>query len=129
MALTIHNNCRAGALDGLTALLAGGDFRLLTAANAELATLRFQTSGGAFGAATAASPAVATSTTIGSDTTPTPGTIAKFELRSAGATVLISGSAAAGSPSGDLNLSDVVIPSNATEVTCTGGIQLSLSLT
>jgi len=128
MSLTYHNNCRAAALDGILALLNGGDFRLLTAADAELAALRFQTSGGAFGAASAASPAVAQSNAITADTSVSAGTIAKFQLRTAGGTAMISGSVAAGSPSGDLNLSDVVIPGDATEVSCSAGLQISLQL-
>lgn len=128
MSLTFHNNCRAAALDGVLALLIGGDFRLLTAGLSALAALRFQTSGGAFAAASAASPAVAQSNPIATDTEPTAGTIGAFQLRTASGTVMISGTVAAGSPSGDLNLSDVVIPAEATEVSCSAGLQISLQM-
>lgn len=126
MALTITSEVNKAALDGATALLNGGDFRLLTAADAELAVLTFQTSGGAFGAATSASPAVATSNPIGSDPSPTPGTIGKFQLRTSGGSARISGTV--GTSGADLIVTDNVIPGDATEVTCTGGLQLSLLL-
>lgn len=126
MALTIANECNKAALDAITALLNGGDFRLLTGGSSELATLPFQTSGGAFGAATTAAPSVATSNTIGSDTSPVAGTIGQFQLRTAGGSNRISGTV--GTSGADLNVTDNVIPAEATEVTCTGGLQLSLLL-
>ncbi len=126
MALTVANECNKAALDGITALLAGGDFRLAATADAELAVLPFQASGGAFGAATTASPAVATSTTIGSDTSPTPGTIVAFQLRTSTASNRISGTV--GTSGADLILASVNIPSDATEVSCSN-LQLSLTIT
>ena len=124
--MNVSNEVNKAALDGITALLAGGDFRLAAAADAELAVLPFQTSGGAFGAATTATPAVATSTTMGTDTTPTPGTIIAFQLRTAGASNRISGTV--GQSGADLNLASNVIPADATEVSCPAGLQLSLSI-
>lgn len=121
---TVANECNKAALDGITALLNGGDFRLAATADAELAVLPLQTSGGAFGAATTAAPAVATSNAIGSDASPTPGTIVAFQLRTSGAANRISGTV--GTSGADLNVTDNVIPGDATEVTCTGGLQLSL---
>lgn len=124
MALTVANECNKAALDGITALLAGGDFRLAAAADAELASLPLQTSGGAFGAATTAAPSVATSNAIGSDASPTPGTIVAFQLRTSAASNRIAGTV--GTSGADLIVTDNVIPGDATEVTCTGGLQLSL---
>ena len=90
MALTIDNTARQAALNGITALLAGGDFQLL-ATSTELAALPFQTSGGAFANASSASPSTAVSTAIGSDTSVTPGTINTFKLRNAAGTAIITG--------------------------------------
>lgn len=124
--MNVSNEVNKAALDGITALLAGGDFRLAAAADAELAVLPFQTSGGAFGAATTATPAVATSTTMGTDSTPTAGTIIAFQLRTSGASNRISGTV--GQSGADLNLSSNVIPADATDVSCPGGLSLSLSI-
>ena len=125
MALTIANSARQAALNGITALLAGGDFQLL-ATSTELASLPFQTSGGAFANASSASPSTAVSNAIGSDTSVTPGTINTFKLRDAGGTSIISGSV--GTSGADLNVTDNVIPSGATSVSCPGGLTLSLQL-
>lgn len=125
MALTIDNTARQAALDGITALLAGGDFQLLATAT-ELAALPFQTSGGAFANASSASPSTAVSTAIGSDSSVTPGTINTFKLRNAGGTAIITGSV--GTSGADLNVTDNVIPSGATSVSCPGGLTLSLQL-
>lgn len=125
MALTIANECRKAALDGITALLNAGQFRLLTSGDVELANLTFAAT--AFAAASTASPSVAVSNTITADNTVTAGTIAKFDLRTSGASSRIAGSVGVGS--GDLQVSDNVIPGTATSVTCTGGLQLSLQLT
>ena len=124
MALTWANECRAAALNGITALLNGGDFRLLTSADAQLAKLTLSPT--AFGAATNASPSVAVSNTVTKDGAPVAGTIAKFQLRTSSAAVRISGSV--GASGADLIVSDPVIPAQATEVTCTGGLSLSLQI-
>lgn len=122
MALTIANECNKAALDGITALLNGGNFRLLSAADVELAALPLSAT--AFGAGTTAAPSVAQSNAITSDTTPTPGTIAKFQLRTSGSANRLAGSV--GTSSADLIVTDTVIPGDAVEVTCTGGLQISL---
>jgi hypothetical protein len=128
VSLTIASECNQAALNGITALLDGGNFQLRSSTT-PLADLSFQTSGGAFGTATNAAPSVATSNTIGSDTSPVAGTIDNFQLQTAGGSARISGTVGVGSGSGDLEVSDNVIPADATEVTCTGGLQLSLLLT
>ncbi len=127
MALTIANECRKAALDAITALLNTGQFRLTTAANgggSELALLPLSAT--AFGAATTASPSVAVSNAITADTTVTAGTILGFDLRTNGGVSRINGTVGVGS--GDLQVSNNVIPSGATEVSCTGGLTLSLQL-
>lgn len=121
MALTIANECRKAALDGMAAVLSGGDVRFDTSGDAELATLPIAS----IGAATTASPSVAV-LTMTADATPTDGTIAKFLIRTSGAATRISGSVGVGS--GDFQVSDNVIPSGATEVGCAGGISISLQL-
>ncbi len=125
MALTIDNTARQAALNGITALLAGGDFQLL-ATSTELAALPFQTSGGAFANASSASPSTAVSNAIGSDSSVTAGTINTFKLRNAGGTAIITGTV--GTSGADLNVTDNVIPSGATSVSCPGGLTLSLQL-
>lgn len=122
--MTASDEVNKAALDAITALLAGGDIRFNAAADAELCTLPFQTSGGAFGAGTTASPSVATSNPIGTDTSPTPGTIIGFKMRTAGAANRLTGTV--GQSGADLNLSSNVIPADATEVSCPAGLTLSL---
>ena len=125
MAISVANECKAAALAGITALLNSGQFRLLTGADAELANLTFGST--AFGTPTTASPSVATSNAITADAAITAGTIAKFELRTSGAATRISGTVGVGT--GDLQVSDTVIPGTATSVSCPGGLTLSLQIT
>lgn len=124
MALTIANECRKAALDSITALLNGGKFVLKSSAPAELAALTLNAT--AFAAATTASPSVALSNSITADTSVTAGTIATFELQTSGSSARITGTVGVGS--GDLQVSSVTIPGGATEVSCTGGLTLSLQL-
>ena len=124
MALTIANECRKAGLDAITALLNGGSFLLTTSADAELAVLPLSAT--AFAAASTANPSVAVSNSITADTSVTAGTIAKFALRTSAAAARISGSVGVGT--GDLQVSSVTIPGGATEVSCTGGLTLSLQL-
>ena len=120
MAVTIANECRKAALDGITGLLTGGDIRFDSAANAELAVLPLS-----WAAASTASPSTAVGTAT-ADASVTAGTITKFILRTSGAATRINGSVGVGS--GDLQVTDNVIATGATEVSCTGGITLSLQL-
>jgi hypothetical protein len=62
---SIANEFKAACLAGGCALLNSGQFRLLTAADAELANLTFSST--AFGTPTTASPSVATSNAITAD--------------------------------------------------------------
>ena len=124
MALTIANECRKAALDGITALLASGKFVLQSAGPVERATLTLPAS---WGAASTSSPSTATATGITADSSVTPGTITLFQLQTSGSAVRINGTVGVGS--GDLQVTDNVIPVGATEVSCTGGLTLSLQLT
>lgn len=118
MALVIATECNQAALNGITALIA--NIRLDTSGDAELAVLPLS-----WGSASNAAPSVATAT-VTADTSVTAGTIAKFIMRTSGNVARISGSVGVGS--GDLQVTDNVIPSGATQVTSSGGISLSLSL-
>lgn len=131
MALTIADKYEQGALNGGNAALntgatdATGDFRLLTSADVELANLTLSAT--AFQNATSSGGLTsALSNTITKDTSITPGTIAKFQLRDRDNVALIAGSV--GLSGADLNVSDNVIPPTATEVTCTAGLTLTLQL-
>jgi hypothetical protein len=124
MALSYSNLAKKAACDAILALLNSGQFRLLTAADAELASLTFAAT--AFQGATTASPAVAQSNSIAADNTVTPGDIAKFELRTSGSVNVISGTVGVGS--GDLQITSVTIPGTATSVGCPGGLQYSQQL-
>ena len=121
MALTIANECRKAALDGITALLSGGSIRFDTSADAELATLPISS----VGAATTASRSVAV-LSLTADSSVTAGTIAKFLMRTSGAATRINGSV--GTSGTDLVVTDNVIPGGATSVSCPGGISVSLQL-
>lgn len=127
MALTIANECRKAALDAITALLNTGSFELTNTAGgagSQLASLPLNAT--AFAAASTASPSVAVSNAITADTSVTAGTILGFNLKTSGAANRISGNVGVGT--GDLQVSDNVIPGGATEVSCTGGLTLSLTL-
>lgn len=124
MAISVSNEFKAAALNGGLATLNSGHLRLLNASDAELALLPFSAT--AFGNATTASPAVATSNAITADTSVTAGAITKFEMRTSGNAVRLSGSVGVGS--GDLQVSDNVIPGSATSVSCPG-LTVSLQIT
>ena len=119
MAITVQNECKKAALDGITALIT--KIRLDSAADAELAVLPLSWAG-----ASTASPSVAVGTAT-ADTSVTAGTITKFLFQTAGSATRINGTVGVGS--GDLQVSDNVIPGGATQVTSTGGISLSLQIT
>lgn len=124
MALTVANEVKKAALDGITALLNSGLFQLKNAGAAELAKPVFNAT--AFGAATTASPSVATANAFTADTTITAGTIATFDIQTSGGSSRIAGTVGVGS--GDLQVTDNVIPGTATSVTLTS-FSLSLQIT
>lgn len=121
---TVANECKQAALNGITALMNSGTFRVLTAGDAELAAPSFGST--AFGTATNASPSVATANTLTADASITPGTFTKFEMRTSGGATRISGSVGVGS--GDIQVADNVIPGTATSFNITG-LQISLQIT
>lgn len=116
MAFTIANAVRKAALDGVCALFNSGNIKLMTSGDAELAIPTFAAT--AFGAATEASPSVATAAALTKDESVTDGTVAKVEFRNSGNTALISGSVGVGS--GDWQVTDNVIPATAVSVNVTG---------
>ena len=124
MAISVANEFKKAALDAGLALLNSGQFRLLTALDVELANLTFGAT--AFAGASVASPSVAVSNAITADASVTAGTIAKFEFRTSGGATRISGSVGVGT--GDLQISDNVIPGSATSVGCPGGITFSMQV-
>jgi hypothetical protein len=97
MALTLSNEARSAAADAVTALLNGGDLRLLTSGDAVLVTLDFSAT--AFGAA---SNGVATANTISTENAADTGVAAKFQARTSGGAVRLTGTV--GSGSGDIDL-------------------------
>ena len=125
MAISVANECKKAALDGLCALLNSGQFRLLNAGAAELANLTFGST--AFAAASTASPSVAVSNAITADASVTAGTVVSFELKTSGGANRLTGTVGVGS--GDLQVSDNVIPGSATSVSCPGGLTISLQIT
>lgn len=120
---TWANEMRAAALNGMTALLNGGTFRLLTSGSSELAAPVFNAT--AFGSATTANPSVATANAFTADTSITPGDIGLFELRTSGGSTRVSGTVGVGT--GDIQVSSVTIPGTATSVTISG-MTISFSL-
>ena len=114
---TVANELKAAMLNGATAVLA--DIRFDTSGDSELCVLPLS-----WGAATTASPSVATAT---ADSSPTDGTIAKFLVRTAGGATRYSGSV--GTTGADLNISSVTIPPGTTTVSAPGGFTLSLQVT
>ena len=114
MALTIDNSARQAALNGITALLAGGDFQLL-ATSTELA-IAVPDLGRRVRQRILGQPVDCGVDAIGSDTSGDAGTINTFRLRNAGGTSIITGTV--GTSGADLNVTDNVIPSGATSVSC-----------
>lgn len=126
MPYTVANEVRAAALNGICALFNSGQIRLENSSSAELATPTFGAT--AFGAATVASPSVATSNAITADTSSiTAGTIAFIDFRTSGGASRIRGSVGVGT--GDYQVVDNVIPSGTTSVGIPGGVQFSLQIT
>lgn len=118
---TVANELKKAALDGICSHLSGGHVRFDTSGDSELAILPVS-----WAAASNASPSVAVGTCT-ADSSVTDGTIAKFLLRTSGSATRLNGSVGVGS--GDLQVSDNVIPSGATQVSCPGGLSLSLQIT
>jgi hypothetical protein len=124
MANTIANEVRKAALDGILPLFNSGFFRLQASGPTTLATLTFGST--AFAAASTASPSVAVSNAITAASSPTAGTITLYRLETSGSAVRVNGSVGVGS--GDLQVSDNVIPNGTTSVTCPGGLTFTLQM-
>ena len=117
---TYANECRKAALDGIIGLLSGGNVIFQAAGPTELAVLPVS-----WGAASTASPSTSLGTCT-ADTSVTAGTITLYALRTSANAVRINGTV--GTSGANLNVTNNVIPTGATEVSCTGGLTLSLQL-
>lgn len=133
MTISIRDDAERAALDSILTLVNGGsgdssgDFELLTAGSSSLATLPFSAT--AFGASTSGGGiATATSNAITNSGTPTPGTIGLGRFRDKANSAVVSFSISAGGGGGDMIVTDPVIPSNATAVSCSG-VTVTLNVT
>jgi hypothetical protein len=124
MAWTINAAVNAAGLNGVTALFNSGRVVLSSSAPAELAAPTFGAT--AFGAATSATPAVASANALTADTTVTAGTITAIDFQTSGNASRISGSVGVGS--GDFQVSSNVIPGGTTSVNLVG-LQFTLAIT
>lgn len=125
MAITVNDAFKKAALDGAAAVFNSGFIRLQATGPTTLASLGFGAT--AFAAASTASPSAAVSNAITAATSPTAGTITLFRLETSGSGLRLNGSVGVGS--GDWQVTDNVIPSGTTSVTCAGGITLTLQIT
>lgn len=121
---TVANELKKAALDGICAVFNSGSFRALNAADVEIAAPTFAAS--AFAAASTASPSVAAAAALTADTSLTPDTWTKFEMRTSGNALRLSGSVGVGS--GDIQVATNVVPGSATSFNITG-LTLSLQIT
>jgi hypothetical protein len=133
MTISVRDDAERAALDAVLALInagsgdASGDFELLTAGSSSLAVLPFSTT--SFGAATTGGGiATATSNAITNSGTPTPGTIGLGRFRDKANSAVVSFSVSASGGGGDMIVTDPVIPSNATAVSCSG-VTVTLNIT
>jgi len=133
MTISVRDDAERAALDAILALINGGsgdatgDFEVLTAALASLAVLALAAT--SFQAASSnAGVAQAVSNAISNSSTPTPGTIGNGRFRDKANSAVISFSMSASGGGGDMIVSDPVIPSNATAVSCSS-ITTTLNVT
>jgi hypothetical protein len=133
MAISVRDDAERAALDAILALInagsgdSSGDFELLTGASASLAVLPFSAT--SFAAATSnAGIATATSNAITNSGTPTPGTIGIGRFRDKANSAVVTFSISASGGGGDMIVTDPVIPSNATAVSCSG-VTVTLNVT
>lgn len=124
MALSYGNNYKTGGLDGALASLNLGSgqqsaFNVYQSTTL-LAGMPFTQSGAFTGSTILGGNAVANAAAISASSTPTPGTIdnGKFVDKSGVSQVAFTMSLSGGG--GDMTVGAVVIPSNATSVTCSG---------
>lgn len=133
MTISVRDDAERAALDAILALVnsgsgdSTGDFELLNSGNSSLAVLPFSAT--AFASSTTISnQASATSNSITNSGTPTPGTIANGRFRDKANSAVVSFSISAGGGGGDMIVTDPVIPSNATAVSCSG-VTVTLNVT
>ena len=133
MAIVTSNAGNKAACDALLAVLntgstdAAGDFELLNNTTS-IATIAFNAT--AFGAATLATPSVATATFPAASGTPAVTNIAinKGRFRDRNNAAVISFDISASGGGGDMIVTDPNVPSNATAISCSG-VTFSLNIT
>lgn len=133
MTISVRDDAERAALDAILALINGGsgdasgDFEVLSSGLVSLAIMPFSTT--AFASATTVSnQAQAVSNAITNSGTPTSNTIANGRFRDKANSAVISFSISAGGGGGDMIVTDPVIPSNATAVSCSG-VTVTLNVT
>lgn len=139
MTITVRADAARAALDAILALInagsgdASGDFELLNSSNVSLTPtpMTFATPN-AFAASSTPSGLIASagSNAIGQSGTPLAGTntIANGRFRDKANSAVMSFSISAAAGGGDMTVTDPVIPSNATAVSCSG-ITVTLNVT
>lgn len=125
MAWTINSAFLAAALNGATATLNGGSFRLLTAGSSEIASLpfgnpAFQNASVTGGVASAQSNGLTPDTSVTA-----PSTIGRVQLRDSSNTVMLEGLVAASGS--DMNMT-VSVPEGTDSISCTNGIILEMTM-
>lgn len=116
MAWTIALAVKQAALNGITALFSNGHARLLNASDEELARPAFAFT--PFGVANGSNPPQAAAAAMTADTTITAGTVTKIQFRTSADVLLINGTV--GTSGADFNVTNNVIPAEATSVNLTG---------
>lgn len=126
--MVFDNAVRQAALNAICALLNSGNFQLTSATNGAGTSLAvLPLSATAFAAASLASPSVAASNPITAVAPAATGTVLGFNLRTSGNANRLSGSVdTSGTP--DLTVTNNVIPAGTSQVSCTGGLTLSLQM-
>lgn len=125
MAITVSMAGKIAALDALLDLIDGGsgdatgDFVVKNASGTALGTMTFSATAFA-GATDGSTVATADSNTITGSSTPTPDDIASGAFRNKANTEVIAFAISESGGGGDMIVTSVTIPSDATSVTCDG---------
>ena len=122
MAITVSAAGKIAALDALLALLnagGAGKFVVKNGSGTSLATMTFSSTSFA-GATNVGGNASADSNTITGSSTPTPDDMASGDFQNNASTSVIAFAISESGGGGDMIVSDVTIPSDATSVTCDG---------
>lgn len=104
MAVTLSNAFRDASNDAGLALLNGGSLVLLTSGNVAVATMALSAT-----AYAASSSGTAQENAISDDSNAAGGVVTKFELRSSGGTVHVSGTVTATSGGGDIEMTNTTV--------------------